>query len=198
MVYAQHEKGGWRYQPGEPGDTSVTGWQITALKSGSLAKLKIPRNVWYKAANFLDDVQEDRGASYGYQTPSRKRRSMSVVGLFCRMLLGWPKNHPPMLKGMAKIANQVPHQSNMYFNYYASQALHHMGGPGWKRWNPRMRRYLVESQATDGHERGSWYFKEAWSDRGGRLYTTTLAILTLEVYYRYMPMYQESFVGDAP
>jgi len=61
-----------------------------------------------------------------------------------------------------------------------------------------MRDYLVELQATQGHETGSWYIDENWSTQGGRLYTTTLSILTLEVYYRYMPMYQEGFVNDAP
>ena len=86
----------------------------------------------------------------------------------------------------------------MYFNYYASQALFHTGGSGWERWNPRMREYLISLQATEGHEAGSWYIDENWSDRGGRLYTTALAILTLEVYYRYMPMYREAFVDDAP
>jgi len=114
------------------------------------------------------------------------------------MMLGWPRDHSPMLKGMARIAEQAPHQHDMYFNYYASQALHHLGGPGWKRWNPRMREYLVKSQATTGHETGSWYFEEVWSKRGGRIYTTTLAILTLEVYYRYMPMYQDAFLSNAP
>ena len=198
IIYAQAENGGWRYEPGEPGDTSVTGWQLTALKSAAIGKLEVPREVWYRAGEFLDGLEDDRGATYGYKEPSSTRRSMSVVGLFSRMMLGWPRDHAPLLKGMSRIADQVPHQNDMYFNYYASQALHHLGGPGWKRWNPRMRNYLVNSQATEGHETGSWYFKEAWSDRGGRLYTTALSILTLEVYYRYMPMYQDAFIGNAP
>jgi len=198
IVNAQHELGGWRYLPQEPGDLSITGWQITALKSGLHGKLKVPREVWYRAAEFLDSLQEDRGAAYGYVAPTNKKRSMSVVGLFSRMMLGWPHDYEPLLRGVAKIAEQAPHQNHMYFNYYASQVLRHHGGSGWKRWNPRMRDYLVELQATQGHETGSWYIDENWSTQGGRLYTTTLSILTLEVYYRYMPMYQEGFVNDAP
>lgn len=198
IVYAQHEKGGWRYEPGLPGDTSVTGWQLAALKSALLGELKVPREVWYRATEFLDGVQDDRGATYGYKEPSKTRRSMSVVGLFSRMMLGWPRDHGPMLRGMAQVGDQMPHQADMYFNYYATQALHHLGGTGWKRWNPRMRDYLVKSQATAGHEQGSWYIQEAWSNQGGRLYTTALSILTLEVYYRYMPMYQDAFIGHAP
>jgi len=198
IVHAQHEQGGWRYEPGEPGDTSVTGWQIAALKSALLAKRTVPREVWYRASNFFDGVQEDRGAAYGYQNPTNKMPSMSVVGLFSRMMLGWPHDHPPLLKGIVQIGEQQPSKKDIYFNYYASQVLHHHGGPSWERWNPRMRDYLVALQANQGHETGSWYIDENWSDRGGRLYTTTLAILTLEVYYRYMPMYQEAFIGDGP
>ncbi len=198
IVHAQHKQGGWRYEPGEPGDTSVTGWQIAALKSALLAKRTIPREVWYRASNFFDSVQEKRGATYGYRSPSSKKPSMSVVGLFSRMMLGWPHDHPPLLKGIVQIAEHVPEKNHIYFNYYASMVLHHHGGPAWERWNPKMRDYLVNLQATQGHEAGSWYFDENWSDRGGRHYTTTLAILTLEVYYRYMPMYQEAFTGDAP
>ena len=37
---AQNTKtGGWRYHPGEDGDTSVFGWQLTALKSAQMAGL---------------------------------------------------------------------------------------------------------------------------------------------------------------
>jgi hypothetical protein len=200
IVNAQHEQGGWRYHPREPGDTTVSGWQVTALKSALLANLHVPREVWYRATEYFDSVQDDRGATYGYQTPSTNRRSTSVVGLFCRMLLGWPKDHPPLRRGMARIAKESPldKKSNMYFNYYATQALYHIGGKDWKKWNPRMRDRLIGTQAQQGHERGSWFVKEAWSDRGGRLYTTTLSILTLEVYYRYLPMYGDAFVDLAP
>jgi hypothetical protein len=199
IVNAQHvQGGGWRYEPREPGDLSVTGWQLAALKSGVHGKRKIPREVWYRAMDFLDSVQESRGAEYGYQIPEKNKRSLSVVGLFARMMLGWPHDHPPLLKGIAAIGDQDPRQNHMYFNYYASQVLRHHGGSAWKRWNVRMRDYLVERQATAGHETGSWYIDENWSERGGRLYTTTMAILTLEVYYRYMPMYQEAFLEDAP
>jgi hypothetical protein len=198
IVHAQHEKGGWRYEPKEPGDTTVSGWQVAALKSGLLGDLHIPRDVWYRAAEFFDSVEDDRGASYGYQTPTTKRISTTAVGLLCRMMLGWPKDYSPLRRGVARLADENPLQHNMYFNYYATQVLHHLGGSGWKRWNLRMRDHLVETQAAEGHERGSWFYREAWSDRGGRLYTTTLAILTLEVYYRYLPMYHNAFVDQAP
>jgi len=86
----------------------------------------------------------------------------------------------------------------MYFNYYASVILHHFGGKDWERWNVRMREYLIETQANKGHESGSWFFAEKHSRQGGRLYTTAMAIMTLEVYYRYMPLYQSEFIDRSP
>ena len=198
IVYAQHSGGGWRYELKEPGDTTVSGWQVAALKSGLLGDLQIPRDVWYLASDYLDSVQDDRGATYGYQRPQRNRPSTSAVGLLCRMMLGWPKEHDPLLRGAAQLAKLDPVDQNMYFNYYATQVLHHVGGNGWAKWNPRMRDHLVRTQVQEGHERGSWWVKEAWSDRGGRLYTTAMSILTLEVYYRYLPMYGDNMVEIGP
>jgi hypothetical protein len=198
IVNAQHEKGGWRYQPGEPGDTTVTGWQIAALKSGLLAHLKVPYDVWRKASAFLDSVQLERGATYGYQGTSQMTSTTTAIGLFGRMMLGWPHDHRPLRKGMARVAARKPNQSHIYFNYYATMILHHFGGKGWDRWNVRMREYLVKNQRRGSHETGSWYFAEPHSHRGGRLYTTTMAIMTLEVYYRYMPLYQKAIIDRAP
>ena len=42
---AQHPRGGWRYVPGQPGDTTVTGWQVMALKSAHMAQLSFPADV---------------------------------------------------------------------------------------------------------------------------------------------------------
>ena len=52
-----------------------------------------------------------------------------------------------------------------------------------------MRDYLVATQANRGHEAGSWYFSGGRLQSGGRLLSTALAVMTLEVYYRYLPLY---------
>ena len=111
------------------------------------------------------------------------------------MLLGWPKDHQPLRRGMAQIATESPLKSNMYFNYYATQALYHLGGDGWKKWNPRMRDHLVGTQSQQGHEKGSWFSDVGHEAApGGRLCATALGCMTLEVYYRHMPIYQTEAV----
>jgi hypothetical protein len=53
-----------------------------------------------------------------------------------------------------------------------------------------MRDYLVRTQDIQGHAAGSWWFEGDYSnDVGGRLYTTCMSCLILEVYYRYLPVY---------
>ena len=82
----------------------------------------------------------------------------------------------------------------MYFNYYATQVMHHYGGPQWPAWNRTMREYLIETQSARGHEMGSWFFADEHGTTGGRLYTTSMCIMILEEYYRYMPLYGEMAV----
>ncbi len=85
----------------------------------------------------------------------------------------------------------------MYFNYYASQMLSHYGGQPWQRWNPRMREQLIATQASSGHENGSWFFAGGQLVTGGRVLNTALAVMTLEVYDRYLPLYGDPAVEDA-
>ena len=195
IVNAQYDDGGWRYAPAfetpSAGDTTVSGWQVMALKSGELGGLKIPYETWLRFDQFLDLMQKSGGAEYRYVRGSGDgTRSTTAIGLLCRVFRNWPPKHRPLARGAAMLGKQQPDKNNMYFNYYASQVLHHVGGRNWERWNPRMREYLVATQSQEGHESGSWYFAEAHSTHGGRLYTTAMAIMTLEVYYRYMPLYR--------
>lgn len=202
IINAQYDDGGWRYAPrGEsngPGDMTVTGWQLAALKSAMLAGIEVPYEVWMRASEFIDTLAVDDGSAYTYVAGEGGTNATDAIGLLCRMIGGWPKTARPLVKGTNRIGKLSPVNNNVYFIYYASQVLHHMGGPRWERWNPRMREYLIDSQATEGHETGSWYFDEQHSTPGGRLYTTAMAIMTLEVYYRYMPIYGESFVEKKP
>ena len=195
ICYAQHSAGGWRYEPGMPGDTTVFGWQMMALKSAAMAGLDVPSTVIRLGERFLDSVQTAQGAYYGYVIRGKSPGPTSV-GLLIRMYSGWPADDPRLDRGTAFLLENGPSKHDMYFNYYASQVLHHYGGARWPVWNKKMRDYLVETQATKGHERGSWFFVDQHGSQGGRLYTTAMCVMILEVYYRYMPLYQDMASGD--
>jgi hypothetical protein len=195
IVHAQHPAGGWRYRPGEAGDTSVVGWQIMALKSGVMSGVmdkKDLKPVFQKADDFLTGVSSDSGAFYGYLKPGRLT-GPTAVGHLSKMYLGLGKENPGLQRGADWLGSKGPMQENMYYSYYATQVIHHLGGQRWTEWNKEMRDPLVKKQVKDGHARGSWMFSggdHGYRD-GGRLYATAMAAMMLEVYYRHMPLYKD-------
>ena len=196
--------GGWRYRPRERGDTSAVGWQLMALKSGKITGLDINPLTYKRAAKFLDSVSDSSGAYYGYMDPPRGRaiNARTAVGLLCRMYMGWDKDVPGLVDGVEGLAEDGPSvggKANMYYNYYATQVMKHYysGEPEWNRWNTKMRDFLVNSQEKKGDAAGSWHFgSDHASAVGGRLYNTSMAAMTLEVYYRFLPLYGDKAADD--
>ncbi len=204
IIQSQHAGGGWRYRPNQAGDTSVVGWQVMALKSANMSNLKVPARTIKGAEKFLDSVSENSGSEYGYLSPDSGRKTLTAVGLLCRMYMGWQHEHPALERGVKILSNYGPAIDkgarlnwNMYYNYYATQVLKQYGGDEWKKWNKVMRDELIKTQSQKGQATGSWYFEDDWhANSGGRLYCTTLAVMTLEVYYRYMPLYGDKVQKD--
>lgn len=190
--------GGWRYRPRQEGDTSVVGWQLMALQSAKVARIRVSGTTLRDARLFLDSVQADGGAYYGYMRPQINRPTTTAVGLLCRMYLGWKREHPGLKRGVESLARSGPSREDIYYNYYATQVLRHFGGPMWDEWNPKMRQFLVETQTREGPGAGSWSVTDPHGSGGGRIYQTALSILTLEVYYRHLPLYRDLDSGDAP
>lgn len=194
IAYAQDPvRGGWRYTPRIAGDTSITAWQVMALRSGVAGSLAVHEHTTKLATKFLDSVQADRGAEYGYREPGGGPAT-SAEGLLCRMWLGWEHDKPELRRGVEKLAAIGPKKEILYFTFYATSVLHQFDAPDgelWKTWNAGTRDMLVNAQSQAGHESGSWMFEgtDYGNDFGGRLYCTTLAAMTLEVYYRYAPVY---------
>lgn len=185
--------GGWRYSPRQAGDTSAVGWCLMALKSGDMAHLKVSRLSVTKTIEFLDAVQSDEGAAYGYTDNARSTPTLSAVGLLLRMYLGWKRDNPALKRGIEKLAKAGP-TGNLYHDYYATQLMHHMEGDVWNTWNARMKKLLLDNQERKGHETGSWFKGVSGgghaAEAGGRLYTTSMATMLLEVYYRHQPLYR--------
>jgi hypothetical protein len=195
IVQAQDpQSGGWRYAPRQGGDTSVLGWQIQALKSGQMAGLSVPMATQRGAMKWLDSCESKDGGGYGYVGPG-DAPTLTAVGLLCRQYLGAPRRNPNLQNGLKKLMRNAlaQAQKNIYYEYYATQVFHHMGDDPWDFWNKGisgkngMRDILISRQDKDG----SWNPQgDAHAGAGGRIMQTSLALLTLEVYYRHLPLYQ--------
>jgi hypothetical protein len=205
IVYAQNDTtGGWHYAPKGVGDTSVVGWQVMALKSGQMAGLNVPSKTLEGARKWLDSVAKDGGAKYSYNRDSGPTPTMTSAGLLNRQYLGWGPRNPELHKGCEYMLTNLPQAKPtpnenlgpIYYYYYATQVMHHMEGKYFEKWNPLIRDKLIRLQEKDGHKFGSWSPNGAdWGSAGGRLYSTSLSILTLEVYYRHMPLYKRTEVA---
>jgi hypothetical protein len=196
IVFAQHEAGGWRYGPKQAGDTSVTGWQVMALKSGQMAGLSVPKPTIDGATKYLFSCMSTTDYGYGY-TGVGSTPTMSAVGLLCRQYLGWSPRKPELRNGVDKnLIPAKPATNSMYYSYYATQVMHHMGGTYWENWNAMMRDALIRDQdvgkdARRIHQKGSWDPKsDGHGGSWGRIGQTSLSLLTLEVYYRHLPLYR--------
>lgn len=198
-VAAQAEGGGWRYNPGEAGDMSVTGWFVMALQSARMAGIEVPSPVFEKIETFMDSVQRadqagyNVGSRYAYRPTDGATKAITAEGLLCRQYLGWPRDDPRLAAGVEYLLENLPEprDRNVYYWYYATQVLHHMEGKEWRTWNEVMRTMLPEMQLTRGRERGSWDPQgDRWGAHGGRLYVTCLSLYMLESYYRHLPIYQ--------
>lgn len=198
-------KGGWKYQPNYSSDTSVTGWFVMALQSARMAKLKVPEETLANITRYLDSAQTNGGREYNYEPNGSPTLAVSAEGLLCRQYLGWKQNDPRLIEGLqALLAKPVSYdaedrdQRDVYYWYYATQAMHHVENPTvkgekvplWNTWNAIMRERIPAHQVQSGREEGSWDAAgDKWGTFAGRLYTTCLSIYILEVYYRHLPIY---------
>jgi hypothetical protein len=202
IVRAQNAStGGWRYAPGEGGDTSVLGWQIMALHSVQRIGLPVPAATRAAALRWLASVSRSpRGMLAGYQSASADR-TMTAEALFARLLLGEKLTDEQRKEAAEYVIPPDPTENpNFYYWYYGSLALMQVQGKTWQEWNAQLRDRIVRIQQTDGKQSGSWdpAADRYGADRGGRVYTTAIAALTLQVYYRYLPMGGDKSAGGRP
>ena len=216
IAESQHDsRGGWRYSPGVSSDTSVTGWMMMALKSGELANLKTEEKTFRGIKNWLNRAQANENQPHLYRynpwaPDNRQQRhgrdvtpTMTAVGLLMRLYSGWRRDRPEMIAGGDYLKDRLPEvgspadpKRDTYYWYYATQVMFHMGGDHWKTWNARLHPILTRSQIQSGPMVGSWHpvspVADRWAPHGGRLYVTTLNLLSLEVYYRHLPIYEDT------
>ncbi|MCA9049154.1 MAG: hypothetical protein KDA89_10530 [Planctomycetaceae bacterium] len=190
--------GGWRYKPQFESDTSVSGWQLMAMKSGEMAGLKIPPSAYDGVRQWLNLVEDaDAPGRFRYHPTREVTESMTAEGLLMRQYLGADRTDSALQAGASWLQQRLPRPEarDVYYWYYGTQVMFHMQGEHWNAWNTALRDMLVETQEKGGPQRGSWDpelpDKDSWGRSGGRHYVTCLNLLMLEVYYRHLPLYIE-------
>jgi hypothetical protein len=195
ILGAQGRNGSWGYTGPAPseGDTSIVGWQIQALAAAKFAGINIDGQdkVLEKADTFLVSVSTDGGAKYGYREKGASQ-TLTPVGLLSRhSMVTMVASDREFSRGVEFLKVFPPQKGyfDMYYYYYATRVMFVAGDKDWhKFWNPKMRDMLIDFQEKNGETKGSWAKDQGFIGAScGRIGTTALALLTLEVYYRYPP-----------
>ncbi len=193
--------GGWRYQPGDTGDMSQFGWVVLGLRSAELGGIEISRETREGMNRFLH--QSTRGAFRGlgcYRPGEGPSPTMTAEALVCRYLLEKTPQPQTVSEAQSYIMRSPPTEShiNYYYWYYGTMAMYQSGGPEWELWNKSLTEILVSRQTQSGIDRGCWPADGVWAGYGGKVYSTAMATLCLEVYYRYMPFYEALRSNEQP
>lgn len=204
IVQGQAQDGGWQYgyNKGPNSDTSVSGWQIQALRAVYLTGLAFPKveAALDKAMFNLKRVQDQSG-NFGYLRVGDHGAipSLAGVGVYCTYVWKQDKDRTVregieyILRSTDKYPVKYKQESaDLYGWYYNTLACVTFGGDAWNKWNRLFRDEVCNSQSNDG----SWpplitkapggEFQRKL-DGGGPIYRTALCTLMLESYYRYSP-----------
>jgi hypothetical protein len=213
LLAAQNQGMGWRYanynirkdlvqehlSEGGLNDTSVTTWAIMALKTAKEDGLKVDPKGYEGASNWLDKVF-DGGESYnspgtfGYTKQRafvyKRPYGTTACGMLSRQFM---KQNKGVSAGAETLMTSLPDWKgtrDLYYWYYGSLAMFQIGGEYWTKWNEAMKPALTKNIYNKKKDClfGSWSpAGTVWGESfGGRVYTTAIAALTLEVYYRFL------------
>ena len=185
--------GGWRYTPGTTvSDLSLTGWAIMALRAAKLNGAAIPDEHIAMAISYILKCRAADGSFTYMPGTGRGTASMTGVAVLCLELCGehghesivpagdFILQKPPQMDQGGK-----PYHFRYYAFYYCGQAMFQLGGKYWDSFAPHMYDSLLGDQQQDG----SWSYPTGGS-RYSSTYPTALAILTLTVSARQLPIYQ--------
>lgn len=202
IVAGQQPGGSWDYGYKKEArwDLSVAGWQIQAMKAAYIAGADVPglHEAMTNAVVGLRNAQDDVTGEFGYSQKGKQggHEAMTGIGVLCLQMLGYSKDSS-VRKGITALKAstcvwQDPPNWPMYSWYYTTQAKFHEGGNDWSSWNNAIAPELVKNQNEDGSWSAAVDVKTGKSEEGGHglVYSTTLAALTLQVYYRFLPTYK--------
>ncbi|HZN38828.1 MAG TPA: hypothetical protein VFD82_08485 [Planctomycetota bacterium] len=209
----KRNRGGWGYfSPGlRPEDdyarVSVTAWMVMALESARLSGIDLPPEVLPRAREYLEQSFDQPNGWFRYNhKPSRLQSAWPTLpastpaGGFALMLLGAPAGDRMVQAALAFTVERRPEayrryddddfvlrgQGNVYFWYYGTLCTFLAGGEAWASWNERLRTLLPAAQAADGSFPPiDVYAREAGDTKADRSYSTSMCVLSLEIYYRY-------------
>jgi hypothetical protein len=202
LIQGQQAQGGfdYRFEKSARRDTSLGGWCSQALKAAFIAGAENPRlkSAMDLAVADMKSAQKEDGSFYYSDSSSHASQGITAVAVLSMQLLGHRGENAAVKSGLDYLRSAECNWKNppdwpMYAWYYISQTKFHQGGNNWTSWNNQFAPQFIRNQNPDGSWNSAGLSLKAGS--AGRenmhpVYATTLAALTLQVYYRCLPTYK--------
>ena len=196
----------------EPSTMLATGWTLMALRIARWADADIPDKTFQRAVEYLNGMAVRGGApgtkggqalltdpgavDYRGDAPGEVADPLlaTLFGTLGRLWLTQAApdaQKPDWAVGVARFGRNGPSlHGDWTRNFLQGILLRQTSPAAWRDWSQPLRDHLIATQqATDGQLAGSWFEDGGgWQDRqGGRLFSTAMGALILELYYRYPP-----------
>lgn len=213
IVETQNQEGGWRYVPFSPeSDMSIVVCQAIALRAARNIGIRVPRSTIDRAARYVvdsaitEDSQRnlhsfyvDEVGAFNYQRNRGSRSSFPLTAAGVTALHGLGiYSDEAIRRGLDYLRKNLTgfnqtygrrdggHYFFWYGHYYGVQAMYTAGTAFqvnyWEPYFEEVRGELLAMQQPDG----------SWPNRigPGPTFGTAMAVLILEIPYRYLPIFQ--------
>jgi len=186
IVAGQNPQGGWRYSPHpRDADISVTIMQVMALRAAKNAGIHIKDDVMQRAIVYIKSCYDAATGGFTYMPRNRAPGFARTAAGVCVLQLCGEYNSKEIPRAIEYLkAHFTDRQHYWYGHYYASHAMHQVGGKEWKDWYERMVTTFLPMQRPDG----SWSGHDYGS--AGPVYQTSIAVIALSVPMNYLPIFQ--------
>ena len=186
----QSAEGGWTYFPGGGDEGSVTVTQVQALRAVHNAGLNVPRGTIEEAVRYIDKCQTSEGGiAYSLSSLGSEPQMAISCAAVATLYNAGEYDSPVANRCLEYVWKHFHGQAwvsvsghDYYGHLYAAQAFYMSGDKYWKEYFPAVRDRLVGMQ--DKSE-GAWQ-----GDYIGKVYGTSIALIILQLPYKYLPVYQ--------
>lgn len=171
----------WRYSPsGRDADTTAAGACMVALFAARNAGIGVPQSALDKGMDYYKRCQSTDGG-FGYTSPGGSNTPRTAIGTLV-YALGKKKKSRVWKEALAYLKGRGYDSDHYYYYYvyYMPQALFQSDIEQWKKWNKVNIKALSSRQAPNG----------SWSGSHGVVFSTSTALLSLALNYRFLPIYE--------
>lgn len=193
---------GWRYLPErKQSDTSVTTWMALALAGARREGIAVPERAWAGIRIWLLKKTDLATGRVGYRERGDRgarladcvekfppQEAMAACGLLCWLAAGRKTGDLDVSRKVAeRLRAALPTWDeegrlvDQYYWFFGTLAATSVNLGVREKWDPALRKALAERQVKQGCAKGSWDPADPWGRVGGRVYSTAMGALALEL-----------------